>query len=57
MADNKETESTNMSLSQMLIVGFIIVILLGFDFFFEDRNLKMNLRSRLLLQLVLPLGF
>ncbi len=44
MADNEETESTNMSMSQMLIVGFIIVILIGLSYFFEDRNLKISYR-------------
>ena len=42
MADNEETESTDISMSQMLIVGFIIVILIGLSYFFEDRNLKIS---------------
>jgi len=51
MADNEETESTNMSMSQMIIVGFIIVILFGLDFFFEDRNLKISYRMSVALGL------
>ena len=51
MADNEETESTNMSMSQMLIVGFIIAVFIGFDFLFEDRNLKISYRMSVALGL------
>ena len=51
MADNEEIGSTGISMSQMIIVGFIIVILFGLDFFFEDRNLKISYRMSVALGL------
>ena len=44
MADKKENENTSsgMSFTQMMIIGFIIVVLVAISFFIKDKNLRIS---------------